>query len=1265
MDVNAYAGDVTTASGRLRGKVAIITGGAGNIGEVITRRYLAEGATVVITGRNTDKLQAYRQRLIDEEAAEPERIAALRVDGSDMAQVRTGIADVLEQFGRIDILVNNAGSAGPKQRLPDVPIHPDDVRAPDTETVSQSVGNLLGISWNMVRGAAPHMPPGSSIINVSTIFSRTDYYGRIPYVVPKAALNALSLGLAKELGARGIRVNTVYPGPIESERIYNVFKAMDGLKGVPDGTTANEFMGIMRLSHADEHTESSSNGSTANLRKKFPTPLNVANSIVFLGSDESLAFSGHNFEVTHGMDVPLESSTTFTSRPGLRNVDAVGKAVLVCAGNQVEEAQALVNTLRSCRADVALTFRDRAALVRTRNIFQDRRYGDHSYAPPMFQYLNPLEPETTGEVLRQMYESTGGPHYAIIMPAQGVGADPQSPYPGSLVDVPDEVVARFIEEEIVGAIALASQLSRFWYGPDAPPIDFMPGAPHVLFMSNANDGQGNAYADIQRAAIEELARDWRHESALDVAKMEQEGALPTISKRSPVWAHQLIRYSNHEDENLRFSCAWATKLFNSDRHIQEINLYIPDQIAVTTGAHRLSFGWAESLIGMHSGKVALITGGSAGIGGQIGRLLALGGAQVMLAARGAEQLHQMREAIITELKDAGYANVERRIQIYPGCDVSNELELQTVVERTIDIFGRIDYLINNAGIAGAEEMVIDMPLDAWRKTLQANLNSNYSLLRKVAPLMKAQGSGYILNVSSYFGGEKSVAIPYPNRSDYAVSKAGQRAMAEAFARFMGPEVQFNALAPGPVEGDRLRGTGERPGLFNRRARLILENKRLNDLHAALIQAMRTSDEHASLLLSRLLVNDVRTLLNDQTMPAPLRKVVQRAWDESDPDGSSRTYLMNDTIATKLVNRMRNGGYLLNAPTGGDQEGGNGVSQPDLNLTLQQAPPEPFLTQRQIEREARKVRDGVLGMLHLKEMPTEIDVARATVYYLADPVVSGETFHPSGGLNFERTVTQGELFGKASPAAIARLRGTTVYIIGEHLRKYLNALIRTYLEECDVARVVMITENEEAEQAVRATFPNHSASGRLCTLASHGDIESALDKAYVDFGRPGPVVSTPFRPLPSLLSLAGPRGGDWDNVMNEADFVALVEHNLTHHFRVARKVSLVDGAQLVLVTSSTAARSTAEEFAMANFIKTTLHAFTATLGVESERIVHNVPVNQVDLTRRARTEEPRSADEEAEEMVRFINAILLVSAPQVEAKESRYRSRIYRGNAITV
>ena len=80
------------------------------------------------------------------------------------------------------------------------------------QTMFDSAMNLLGAPWNMARAAAPHMSVGASIINVSTIFSRTHYFGRIPYVVPKSGLNALSKGLALELGEdKGIRVNTVFP----------------------------------------------------------------------------------------------------------------------------------------------------------------------------------------------------------------------------------------------------------------------------------------------------------------------------------------------------------------------------------------------------------------------------------------------------------------------------------------------------------------------------------------------------------------------------------------------------------------------------------------------------------------------------------------------------------------------------------------------------------------------------------------------------------------------------------------------------------------------------------------------------------------------------------------------------------------------------------------------------------------------------------------------------------------------------------------------
>jgi len=218
---------VTSRSqGRLTGKVALVTGAAGNIGVTIVRRFLEEGASVVMVGRNASKLEATRRQLLKATSAPASRAFVLPFDASDAGQARFGIEAAIRHYGQLDILVNNAGSAGPKQVIENLPLSREELTS-DTETVADAAGNLLGLTWNMVRAAATHLKPGASIINVSTIFSRTKYFGRAAYVVPKAALNAFSKQLALQLGPKGIRVNTVYPGPSESQRIRTVFAAMD------------------------------------------------------------------------------------------------------------------------------------------------------------------------------------------------------------------------------------------------------------------------------------------------------------------------------------------------------------------------------------------------------------------------------------------------------------------------------------------------------------------------------------------------------------------------------------------------------------------------------------------------------------------------------------------------------------------------------------------------------------------------------------------------------------------------------------------------------------------------------------------------------------------------------------------------------------------------------------------------------------------------------------------------------------------------------
>lgn len=1222
-------GESMSGTGRLAGKIALITGGAGNIGSELTRRFLTEGATVIISGRNRAKLTALAERMQAEAGVPAKRIDLEVMDGSDPVAVRAGIEAIVARHGQIDILVNNAGSAGAQRRLAEIPLTEAELGPGSEETLHASIANLLGMGWHLMRIAAPHMPVGSAVINVSTIFSRAEYYGRIPYVTPKAAFNALSQLAARELGARGIRVNTIFPGPIESDRIRTMFQRMDQLKGCPEGDTAHHFLNTMRLSRANDQGV---------LERRFPSIGDVADAVVFLASAESAALSGETIEVTHGMELPACSETSLLARTDLRMIDASGRTTLICAGDQIEEVMALTGMLRTCGSEVIIGFRSAAALAQFEQaVNESRRLAGADFTPPIALPLDPRDPATIDAVFDWAGENTGGIHAAVILPATS-----REPAP-CVIDVDDERVLNFLADEITGTIVIASRLARYWQSQRLTPGARARG-PRVIFLSNGADQNGNVYGRIQSAAIGQLIRVWRHEAELDYQRTSAAGdhVLP------PVWANQIVRFANRSLEGLEFACAWTAQLLHSQRHINEITLNIPANISATTGARSASVGWAESLIGLHLGKVALITGGSAGIGGQIGRLLALSGARVMLAARDRHKLEQMQAMIQSELAEVGYTDVEDRVHIAPGCDVSSEAQLADLVERTLSAFGTVDYLINNAGIAGVEEMVIDMPVEGWRHTLFANLISNYSLMRKLAPLMKKQGSGYILNVSSYFGGEKDAAIPYPNRADYAVSKAGQRAMAEVFARFLGPEIQINAIAPGPVEGDRLRGTGERPGLFARRARLILENKRLNELHAALIAAARTDERSMHELVELLLPNDVAALEQNPAAPTALRELARRFRSEGDPAASSSSALLNRSIAAKLLARLHNGGYVLPA---------------DIFANLPN-PPDPFFTRAQIDREARKVRDGIMGMLYLQRMPTEFDVAMATVYYLADRNVSGETFHPSGGLRYERTPTGGELFGLPSPERLAELVGSTIYLIGEHLTEHLNLLARAYLERYGARQVVMIVETETGAETMRRLLHDHVEAGRLMTIVAGDQIEAAIDQAITRYGRPGPVVCTPFRPLPTV-PLVGRKDSDWSTVLSEAEFAELCEHQLTHHFRVARKIALSDGASLVLVTPETTATSTTEQFALANFIKTTLHAFTATIGVESERTAQRILINQVDLTRRARAEEPRDPHERQQELERFIEAVLLVTAPLPPEADTRYAGRIHRGRAITV
>jgi len=1208
-------GEGAAPASRLEGRAVILTGAAGNIGSHITRRLLEAGARVVMTGRNGDKLESFIRQLVDE-GHDAGRMVPIAGDAADPDACRRVVATAVERFGGIDVLVNNAGAAGPKRALRDIPFSDAEKRAKgDDMTMLESAMNLLAGPWNMARAAVPHLATGGSIVNVSTIFSRTHYYGRIPYVVPKSGLNALSLGLARELGggAKGIRVNTVFPGPIASKRIDDVFAAMDGLQGLDSGSTSQEFRRLMIAKRPDE---------TGAMDYRYPTPGDVASTVVFLSSPESAAFSGHAFEVTNGMQVPAQSRSKLVSWPDKRLEDLGGKVVLVLGGSDHEEALVFAQRHLASGARVVLGFRTLEAVGHARALVQARGLGQIQ-----LQHLDPLRRESSDRALQFVADHFGRLDGVVVLPRAGNGE-----HGHSLATAGDDDVESFVQEEVVAPVSFAASLARTLDDWTA-----MEQAPAVTFITNPDDGHGNLLNDVKRAAVEALIRVWRHEDRQLVKKGDRSWA---------VLPNQLVRFDNDGPDNLQFSADWAATLTNRVRRMDAINLWVPDSIKRATGKSSMPMAIQRVLPGLHKGKTAVITGGSLGIGLQLGRFLALAGARVLLSARSEEKLRLAREGIVAELAKVGYADPGDRVHVLPGIDVGDEAALQRLFDRSIELFGEVDFLINNAGISGAEEMVVDMTLDAWNRTMQANLISNYSLIRKYAPRMKARGSGVVLNVSSYFGGEKYVAVAYPNRADYAVSKAGQRVLAEILSRHLGPEIQINALAPGPVDGARLRGLGGAPGLFERRGRLVLENKRLNQVHAAILESLELGLTTAD--LRPLAKNAIADLQGWADAPKPLVKLFAQV-AEARSTGNSSKYLLSTSLVPKLMDRLVRGGLFTREAAAEMEASFAGVD-------------DPFFDDKDVQRAAEKIESGIINRLHLHRMPTDEQIGLSTVFHLADDIVSGETFHPSGGLKFDRSVTEGELLLPPGKEELARLEGKHVVVLGDAMREELSAIADGFIGQ-KIRRLTILTHTTEAAEVIRHGL--HTESGVLVEARAIGDeIEMALDDVLRRHGHFDIVVSTPFSRLP-LNALAAEAGESWERVLSVEDFAELVRDQLTQHFRVGRVAALVPRCQMVLLTPDTSRASTREEFALALFTKNALHALTVTLGVESERLPTVPAVNQVQLTRRARAEEPANDQELAEEMRRLVHAVLQCAVPAPSPSDSRYLARIFRGNAVTV
>jgi len=248
-------------AGRLSGKVALITGADSGIGRAVAIAFAREGADVALAYLNEHEDAQETARWVEQAGRQ---CLLLPGDLAEKRHCREIVSKTVAQFGRINVLVNNAAYQMTHHDLADIS---------DDEWVRTFDINITAM-FRICQAAVPHMSAGSSIINTSSINSDAPKPTLLAYATTKGAIANFTAGLAQLLGEKGIRVNSVAPGPIWTPLIVSTMP--------PD-----------EVSHFGEQTPLGRPGQ----------PVEVAPIYVLLASDESSYVSGSRFGVTGGKPI--------------------------------------------------------------------------------------------------------------------------------------------------------------------------------------------------------------------------------------------------------------------------------------------------------------------------------------------------------------------------------------------------------------------------------------------------------------------------------------------------------------------------------------------------------------------------------------------------------------------------------------------------------------------------------------------------------------------------------------------------------------------------------------------------------------------------------------------------------------------------------------------------------------------------------------------------------------------------------------------------
>jgi NAD(P)-dependent dehydrogenase (short-subunit alcohol dehydrogenase family) len=188
-------------------------------------------------------------------------------------------------------------------------------------------------------------------------------------------------------------------------------------------------------------------------------------------------------------------------------------------------------------------------------------------------------------------------------------------------------------------------------------------------------------------------------------------------------------------------------------------------------------------------RVVIVTGAGYGIGRGLAEAFARDGAHVVLSGRSTDKL---------ALVEAALSSAPAKPLVVPA-DVRLEADVERLIGTAHQKLGRLDVLVNNAGIAGPTSLARDLSLSDWEETLRVNLTGAFLCARRAAAIMIDAGRGSIVNIASVAG-----RMGYPMRTPYAASKWGMIGLSHSLAAELGPYgVRVNAVLPGSTEGERI------------------------------------------------------------------------------------------------------------------------------------------------------------------------------------------------------------------------------------------------------------------------------------------------------------------------------------------------------------------------------------------------------------------------------------------------------------------------------